>query len=91
MTRYDVYGVGNALVDKEFEVEDQFFEEHEIEKGLMTLVAYEQLEFMLGILEQKYGIKTRAGGGSAAPAAPGSGAVHACDLCGAGCAVRSGR
>ena len=66
MTRYDVYGVGNALVDMEFEVDDEFFEEHNIEKGLMTLVAYEQLELMLGILEQKYGIIRRAGGGSAA-------------------------
>ena len=28
MTTYDVYGVGNALVDKEFEVDDSRSEEH---------------------------------------------------------------
>ena len=36
--KYDVYAVGNALVDKEFEVSDAFFAAHGIEKGLMTLV-----------------------------------------------------
>ena len=36
--KYDVYAVGNALVDKEFEVSDAFFDSHGIEKGLMTLV-----------------------------------------------------
>ena len=25
MKKYHVYGIGNALVDKEFEVDDQFF------------------------------------------------------------------
>ena len=28
MTKYDVYGIGNAIVDKEFEVQDSFFTEH---------------------------------------------------------------
>ena len=37
--KYDVYAVGNALVDTEFEVNDAFFDSHGIEKGLMTLVA----------------------------------------------------
>jgi sugar/nucleoside kinase (ribokinase family) len=36
--KYDVYGIGNALVDIVVEVEDQFFEDHAVEKGLMTLV-----------------------------------------------------
>jgi len=38
MKQYDVYGIGNALVDMEFEVHDQFFLSQKIDKGLMTLV-----------------------------------------------------
>lgn len=64
--KFDVYGVGNALVDKEFEVEEGFFAEHAIEKGLMTLVSEEQQQQLLNVLVEKYGIKTRSGGGSAA-------------------------
>lgn len=38
MKKYDVYGMGNALVDIEFSVTDSFLSEKGIEKGLMTLV-----------------------------------------------------
>lgn len=38
MKKYNVYGIGNALVDIEFEVEDHFFKTHGVEKGVMTLV-----------------------------------------------------
>lgn len=64
--KFDVYGVGNALVDKEFEVDESFFQEHDIEKGLMTLVGQEEQQQLLDVLVEKYGIKKRAGGGSAA-------------------------
>jgi len=66
MASYDVYGVGNALVDKEFEVDDTFFEKNNIEKGLMTLVDHAQQQQILDVLTKEYGIKKRAGGGSAA-------------------------
>lgn len=36
--KFDVYGIGNALVDMEFEVTDDFLKKANIEKGLMTLV-----------------------------------------------------
>lgn len=36
--KYNVYGIGNALVDMEFEVTDHFLEKHDVEKGVMTLV-----------------------------------------------------
>ncbi len=36
--QYNVYGIGNALVDIVTEVNDQFLKDHKIEKGLMTLV-----------------------------------------------------
>ena len=64
--KFDVYGVGNALVDKEFEVDESFFQENEIEKGLMTLVGQEEQQQLLDVLIGKYGIKKRAGGGSCA-------------------------
>lgn len=38
MKKYDVTGIGNALVDIEFKTTDQFFAENGVEKGLMTLV-----------------------------------------------------
>ena len=64
--KFDVYGVGNALVDKEFEVDESFFQENDIEKGLMTLVGQEEQQQLLDVLIGKYGIKKRAGGGSCA-------------------------
>jgi len=38
MRSYDVYGVGNALLDMVYEVDCDFLIKHKIEKGLMTLV-----------------------------------------------------
>jgi sugar/nucleoside kinase (ribokinase family) len=36
--KYDVYGIGNALVDMEFEVSNEFLDKHGVQKGVMTLV-----------------------------------------------------
>lgn len=36
--KYNVVGMGNALVDIEFKVTDQFLTDNKVEKGLMTLV-----------------------------------------------------
>ncbi|MES3008380.1 MAG: adenosine kinase [Pseudomonadota bacterium] len=66
MQKYDVYGIGNALVDKEFEVEDQFFVDAGIEKGFMTLIDADKQQALVEMLSQRYGLKKRAGGGSAA-------------------------
>ena len=38
MKMYDVYGIGNALVDTEFEVSEDFLKEQKIEKGCMSLL-----------------------------------------------------
>ena len=65
MAKYNVYGIGNALVDKEFEVDESFFQNHDIEKGVMTLVAHEQQNHLLNLLTATYGVKKQAGGGSA--------------------------
>lgn len=64
MSQYDIYGMGNALVDIEFEVEDEFLQKMQIEKGLMTLVDQNrQSELLehLGDFQHR-----RACGGSAA-------------------------
>lgn len=66
MTQFDVYGIGNALVDKEFEVEDNFFVEAGVEKGFMTLMDEEPQQALLALLASRYPLKKQAGGGSAA-------------------------
>ena len=66
MNSYDVYSIGNALVDKEFEVDDQFFIDSGIEKGFMTLIDEDKQQEILDLLMSRYGLKKRAGGGSAA-------------------------
>lgn len=38
MTTYDIYGIGNALLDSEYAVSDVFLAQHGVEKGRMTLI-----------------------------------------------------
>ena len=61
--KYDVYGVGNALVDIVTEVDLDFFTKNEVEKGLMTLVDEKrQLQLMKAIDMKR---SKMSGGGSA--------------------------
>lgn len=63
-TKYDVYGMGNALVDIVTEVDHDFFDKNNIEKGVMTLVDEKrQLQLMKAIDMKK---SRMAAGGSAA-------------------------
>ncbi len=64
MKKYHIYGIGNALVDMEFEVKDSFFEKYNIDKGLMTLVDENRQHELMGHLDAFEGKK--ASGGSAA-------------------------
>ncbi len=64
MSKYDVYGLGNALVDMEFEIGDQFLQENSIDKGIMTLVDENQQHELIEQLDAFEGHK--ASGGSAA-------------------------
>ena len=66
MAKYHIYGIGNALVDKEFEIDDRFFDDLSIEKGIMTLIDENELAQRLEVLNDRYGLKKRACGGSAA-------------------------
>jgi len=64
MKKYDVYGIGNAIVDIVTEVQDDFFGRNGIEKGVMTLVDDKrQAELMKAIDMAKSKV---TGGGSAA-------------------------
>lgn len=63
---YHVYGIGNALVDMEYEVTEDFLQQQNIEKGLMTLIDEDQQQQLLGAMTEAFGIKKRTGGGSAA-------------------------
>jgi fructokinase len=64
MKTYHVYGIGNGLVDLEFEVTDDFLEHEKIQKGLMTLVDGEAQAVLLERLTKRFGFKKRSGGGS---------------------------
>lgn len=61
--KYDVYGIGNAIVDIVTEVDIDFFERNSVEKGVMTLVDEKrQLELMKAIDMKR---SKMSGGGSA--------------------------
>ncbi len=64
MSRYDVYALGNALVDMEFNVDDGFLRRHRIDKGHMTLVDEARIDDLLDNLREL--APKRTSGGSAA-------------------------
>ncbi len=61
---YDVYGVGNALVDMEHSVDDAYLSDHGIAKGHMTLIDEARMDTLLKSLDAREA--TRMCGGSAA-------------------------
>jgi len=62
--KYDVYGIGNALVDVAFQVSEDFLEKHEIEKGVMTLVDEDTQHRLIRAINHEEAVKNP--GGSAA-------------------------
>lgn len=62
--KYDVYAIGNALVDYEIEVDDAFLASNQVEKSLMTLVDETRQNELIRAVQGR--IKERQGGGSAA-------------------------
>lgn len=62
--KYDVYAIGNALVDYEIEVDDAFLGAYQIEKSVMTLVDENRQKELIEAVKGK--IKEKQGGGSAA-------------------------
>jgi sugar/nucleoside kinase (ribokinase family) len=64
---YDVFGIGNALVDMDYEVSDAFITSHNIEKGMMTLVEEDAQANLITALEgDNRTAQKRQCGGSAA-------------------------
>ena len=68
MKKYDIYGIGNALVDTEYEVDDAFISKAGVGKGLMTLIDSDEHKRLLNLLEVEHEHRAikQAGGGSAA-------------------------
>jgi sugar/nucleoside kinase (ribokinase family) len=64
MKKYDVTGIGNALVDIEFKVKDQFFVDYKVEKGLMTLVDEERQNALMEVIDTEEA-KKQCGGSAA--------------------------
>ena len=65
MKKYDIYGMGNALVDLEFKVKADFFKDNNIEKGLMTLIDEDRHHELFRILGKAQADKMASGGSSA--------------------------
>mgnify|MGYP003414425063 CR=1 FL=1 len=66
MKKYNVYGMGAALVDTEIEVDDAFLGSAGIDKGVMTLVDEARQDRLLELLSTHLVASRRASGGSAA-------------------------
>ncbi len=65
MAKFDLIGLGNALVDSEFHVTDSFLKKKGFEKGTMHLVDSDEQTNLLNSLEKEYGKPSLACGGSA--------------------------
>src|SRR5690606_39570077 len=63
--RYHLYAIGNALVDTELEVSDDFLAHMEIGKGMMTLVDEARQAALVEALNSGGVLHRRASGGSA--------------------------
>jgi len=64
MKKYNVYSIGNSIVDYEIKVDDQFLQEHGVERGLTTLVDEERQHELIKAAGNL--ITKKQGGGSAA-------------------------
>jgi sugar/nucleoside kinase (ribokinase family) len=64
MTRYNVYAIGNALVDIEFELDPDKLSQLQIEKGVMTLIDEDRHHQLVSQLTP-HEIKKACGGSSA--------------------------
>ena len=60
--KFDIVGIGNSIVDVIADIDDQYLEEHNIRKGLMSLVDLESVKKISDNLD----IKTTVSGGSVA-------------------------
>ncbi|MEO1021317.1 MAG: adenosine kinase [Bacteroidota bacterium] len=61
---YNVYGIGNALVDLELKATDDFINEHNIQKGVMTLVDEETQFRLIEAISDKHILRKSGGSGA---------------------------
>lgn len=66
MAHFDLYGLGNALVDTEYHISDELLVGLGVEKGMMTLIDDAQLAVLEEQLRNQGELKKQASGGSAA-------------------------
>jgi sugar/nucleoside kinase (ribokinase family) len=65
MERYDVYSLGNALLDIEFNIQQDFLKEAQIEKGVMSLVDEKGHDTLLNQVQSKSPSHIASGGSAA--------------------------
>ena len=51
---FDLYAIGNALVDSEYLVNDDFLQAQNIQKGQMTLIDQAQQQQLISALNQQF-------------------------------------
>ena len=83
MSTIDLFAIGNALIDQEFQVSDQFLIEHNLQKGTMQLTDGATQAQLYQNLQASQTYKGQASGGSAANttvafSALGGSAFYAC-------------
>lgn len=83
MSTVDLFAIGNALIDQEFKVSDEFLTAHHLQKGTMQLADGEAQATLYQNLKATQTYKGQASGGSAANttvafAALGGSAFYAC-------------
>ena len=64
--RFDIYAIGNALVDLEYRVDDAFLASQGVQKGVMTLAEADAQGRLLAALDRDHAREKQASGGSAA-------------------------
>lgn len=69
MKKYQIVGIGNAIVDVLTQSDDSFLEMMDIEKGIMTLVERERAELLYASMKER----TQSPGGSVANTIAGAG------------------
>ncbi|MFW1857174.1 adenosine kinase [Acinetobacter defluvii] len=83
MATVDLFAIGNALIDQEFKVSDDFLTQENLQKGTMQLTDGETQAQLYAHLKQSQNYKGQASGGSAANttvafSALGASAFYAC-------------
>ena len=77
MATVDLFAIGNALIDQEFKVSDDFLAEQNLQKGTMQLTDGETQAQLYNNLQASQNYKGQASGGSAANTAVAFGALGA--------------